>query len=74
MSRIVADLRAFATQYLRSKVGAFFAFAFPILLILLFGAIFTSSEGTMLTMPVQNLDDGPYSVALLQSLNNTGVV
>ena len=74
MSRIIADLKGFATQYLRSKVGAFFTFAFPILLILLFGAIFTSSEGTKLTMPVQNLDDGPYSVALLQSLNNTGVV
>jgi ABC-2 type transport system permease protein len=74
MSRIIADLKGFATQYLRSKIGAFFAFAFPVLLILLFGAIFTSSEGTMLTIPVQNLDDGQYSVALLQSLNDTGVV
>jgi ABC-2 type transport system permease protein len=74
MSRIVADIRGFAKMYLRSWVGAFFTFAFPILLILLFGAIFTSSEGTKISMPIQNMDNGPYSKIFLSALNDTGVI
>ena len=74
MSRVLADVKAYTRQYLRSKVGAFFAFAFPILLILLFGAIFTSSEGTKLTLPVQNLDQGPLGDQFMDALNETGIV
>jgi ABC-2 type transport system permease protein len=74
MSRILADVKSYSKMYLRSWVGAFFTFAFPILLILLFGAIFTSSEATTIKMPVQNLDDGPFSQAFLNALNETGVV
>jgi len=58
MNRIFVDLIASGRQYLRSKVGAFFTFFFPILLILLFGAIFTASQSGKVTIPVQNLDDG----------------
>ena len=43
MKRILADVSAFGRQYLRSRVGTFFALAFPVILILLFGAIFSSS-------------------------------
>ncbi len=73
MSRIAADIKYFGIGYLRSKTGAFFAFFFPILLILLFGAIFTATP-TKLNLPVQNLDDGPYSQALISILNGTGLV
>lgn len=73
MSRITSDLIGFGRQYLRSKTGAFFAFFFPILLILLFGAIFTSS-GSKVTLPVQDLDDGLHSQELLIALNGTGLV
>ena len=73
MSRIITDIVGFGRQYMRSKTGAFFAFFFPILLILLFGSIFTSSS-TKVTLPVQNLDDGPYSQALLSVMNDTGLV
>ncbi len=73
MSRITSDILGFGKQYMRSKTGAFFAFFFPILLILLFGSIFTSSS-TKVTLPVQNLDDGPYSQALLSVMNETGLV
>jgi ABC-2 type transport system permease protein len=73
MSRITSDIVGFGKQYMRSKTGAFFAFFFPILLILLFGAIFTSSS-TKVTLPVQNLDNGPYSQALLSVMNDTGLV
>jgi ABC-2 type transport system permease protein len=74
MSRILADIRGFGKMYLRSWVGAFFTFAFPILLILLFGAIFTNTANSKIGIPVQNLDDGVYSKIFLESLNSTGVV
>ncbi len=73
MSRILADIVGFGKGYLRSKTGAFFAFFFPILLILLFGAIFSTSS-TKVTLQVQNLDDGQYSQNLLTILNQTGFV
>ncbi len=75
MNRILVDLSASAKQYLRSKVGAFFTFLFPILLILLFGAIFTNTGSTSITLPVQNLDSsGVHSYEFIASLNLTGVV
>ena len=73
MSRILTDILGFGRQYIRSKTGAFFAFVFPILLILLFGAIFTQSS-TRVTLPVQNLDDGQASQDILSILNKTGLV
>ena len=44
MSRILADLKAFALQYLRNPFGAAFSIGFPLLLIVVFGAMFTPSE------------------------------
>jgi len=74
MSRIYSDIIGFGKQYLRSKVGAFFGFIFPILLILLFGAIFTAGGDQKVTLPVQNLDGGPYSLALIENMTLTGLV
>lgn len=74
MSRILADIKGFGRQYLRSKVGAFFTFAFPILLILLFGAIYSASGTQKVSLPVQNLDGSSFSVAYLNELNNTTLV
>ena len=74
MSRILADIKGFGRQYLRSKIGAFFTFAFPILLILLFGAIYSASGTQKVSLPVQNLDGSSYSVAYLNELNNTTLV
>lgn len=74
MSRICSDLVGFGKQYMRSKVGAFFGFIFPILLVLLFGAIFTASGDQKVTLPVQNLDGGPYSLALIENMTATGLV
>src|SRR5205823_5899711 len=53
MNRVLADIKAFGIQYLRSRVGTFFALVFPILLILLFGAIFGSSGTSRATLFVQ---------------------
>lgn len=73
MSRIIADVVGFGKGYMRSKTGAFFAFLFPILLVGLFGAIFTAGSSKV-SLPVQNLDDGPYSQEVLSTLNRTGLV
>lgn len=74
MSRITSDIKGFGKQYLRSKVGAFFSFIFPILLVLLFGAIFSSSGDQKVTLPIQNLDEGPYSLALIENITATDLV
>jgi len=72
MNKILSDTISFGRQYLRTKVGAFFAFIFPILLIVLFGAVFSSGEGTGVSLPVQNLDPGPFSQVLMDILEQTG--
>lgn len=79
MRRVIADFLAFGKQYMRSKVGAFFAFAFPVLLILLFGAIFSTSESVEVTLHVQNLDvqgDTPSNASLdfIKALENTSML
>ena len=74
MNRFLADVKAFGTQYLRARTGAFFAFAFPIILILLFGAIFSESGSSKITLFVQDLDDTPVSHAFITGLNNTTVI
>lgn len=74
MSRLLADAASFGRQYLRSKTGAFFAFIFPILLVLLFGAIFSGMGGTSLELPVQDQDESQLSVSLREALNGTELV
>jgi ABC-2 type transport system permease protein len=73
MSRFLADLKAYAKIYTRSKAGMFFTFILPIMLMVLFGAMFSQSGGGV-SLPVQNLDGGPASVAFLDALNKTGAV
>ncbi|MDA4113809.1 MAG: ABC transporter permease [Thaumarchaeota archaeon] len=71
--RIKADLTAFARGYTRSRVGLFFSLAFPIILILLFGAIFSGSGNSAVPVYVQNQDgSSPGSMAFIQALNSTG--
>ena len=79
MNRILADAGAFGTQYLRSRTGTFFALAFPVLIILLFGAIFSGSGTASLPLYVQNLDVTstgmtPASLAFIKALNQTNIL
>ncbi|HII40619.1 MAG TPA: ABC transporter permease [Thermoplasmata archaeon] len=74
MNRILADLLSFGRQYMRSRVGAFFTFIFPILLILLFGAIFTQGGSGAFTLTTQDIDNTTLSHAYIDALNNTGLV
>ena len=72
MNRILADLNAYGKMWWRTKVGPFFTFAFPVLLIVLFGAIFSSSN-TMVNIHVQDLDESPTSAAFIAALNGTNL-
>jgi ABC-2 type transport system permease protein len=73
--RIRADLVTFTRGYLRSRVGLFFSLAFPIILILLFGAIFSGGSSGPITVYAQNQDgSGQVSGAFIHALNSTGTV
>lgn len=73
--RVAAYFPAFAKGYVRNPLGLFFALIFPVILILIFGAVFSNTGSSEVPLAVQNLDDGsPASVAFLAALNQTGVV
>ena len=59
--RIYADFRVFSVGYLRNKFGLFFGLIFPVVLILIFGAIFSGGTTGTVTVYVQNQDMGPFT-------------
>src|SRR5271169_424202 len=71
--RIRADLINFARGYTRSRIGLFFGLAFPVILILLFGAIF-AGNGSPAIVYAQNQDNGSVGAQFLQVLNSTGAL
>ncbi len=74
MKKVLAETFTYGKQYLRTRIGAFFTFIFPVLLILLFGAVFTNVGTSTISLPVQDKDDSTLSHLFLSSLNDTGVV
>jgi ABC-2 type transport system permease protein len=70
IKRVLADLRLFGRGYIRNGVGLFFGLIFPVILIILFGAIF-SGGASATTVYVQNQDTGPVSLQFVQALNGT---
>ena len=73
--RIAADLKITARGYLRNPVALFFALVFPLILILLFGLIFSGGSAGPVTIYTQNFDhQSPASQAFLSALNNTSAV
>jgi ABC-2 type transport system permease protein len=72
--RIVSDLRLFGRGYLRNAAGLFFGLIFPVILIIIFGAIFSSGFSGTVTLYVQNQDDGQVSTQFVDALNQTGTV
>lgn len=72
--RIWADFTVFARGYFRNPAALFFSLIFPIILILLFGLIFSSPSGPV-TLYTLNLDhNSPVSQEFLSALNQTGAV
>ncbi len=72
--RILADLKVFVRGYTRSKIGLFFSLVFPIILILLFGAIFSGGNGGPINVYVQNRDGGSASTVFISELNSSKTV
>ncbi|HXQ95275.1 MAG TPA: ABC transporter permease [Thermoplasmata archaeon] len=73
--RIGADFKVFSRGYIRNRVGLFFALVFPIILIGLFGLIFSATGSSTVTLYTENFDHhSPASVAFLSALNQTGAV
>jgi ABC-2 type transport system permease protein len=70
----MSDLRVFGRGYLRNAAGLFFGLIFPVVLILIFGAIFSSGFSGTITVYVQNLDTGPVSNYFLGNLTRTGTI
>lgn len=68
---MLAELKVYARGNLRSREGFFFTLIFPIILILLFGAIFSGGGTSKTTVYVQNLDSGPLGTTFVSVLNGT---
>jgi ABC-2 type transport system permease protein len=72
---IGADLKVVVRTYFRNPVALFFSLFFPIILIALFGLIFSSVGSGSVTLEVINEDhNSPVSAAFLKALNSTTVV
>jgi ABC-2 type transport system permease protein len=81
IKRIASDFRVFSRGYLRNKFGLFFGLVFPVMLILIFGAIFSENSAGRVTLYAQNQDTGPFptpqmdiATQFLDALNSTDVV
>jgi ABC-2 type transport system permease protein len=56
VKRIYSDFKVFSRGYLRNKFGLFFGLIFPVILILIFGAIFSGGSTGTANVYAQNLD------------------
>ncbi|MDD1767636.1 MAG: ABC transporter permease, partial [Methanomassiliicoccales archaeon] len=73
-NRIIVALKGEAKGFYRNKSTMFWTIAFPLLLILLFGAIFSAGGGGTYDLYVQDLSDSPASHQFLEAVNQTGSV
>jgi ABC-2 type transport system permease protein len=75
LRRLKADLVVFGRGYMRSRVGLFFSLIFPIILILIFGAIFSGGSSGPIPVYVQNQDgSSPVSLGFVNALNSTTAI
>src|SRR5208283_4879416 len=79
--RILSDFKVFSRGYLRNRFGLFFGLIFPVILILIFGAIFSGSGSSPVNVYVQNQDTGPFASPqmniaqqFVNSLNSSGTI
>lgn len=73
VNRIWAELKVSSRGFIRSRIGLFFALIFPMILILLFGAIFSGTSAPTGAY-VQNLDGTPVSAQFISYLNSTHLI
>src|SRR5208283_4598846 len=73
LKRTFSDLSLFRREYLRNRIGLFFALIFPIILILIFGAIFSGGNSSIQVYAQNQDNNSPTSVAFLNAMNVTGI-
>ena len=75
LKNIIADLKKYARNYMRSTTAIFFVFIFPLILMLIFGSIFSGNSSSSVPLYVQNLDtSGNLSTNFISALNSTQIV
>jgi len=81
VKRIISDFKVFSRGYFRNKFGLFFGLVFPVMLILIFGAIFSGDSSGTIEVYIQNQDTGPFSIPqmdiatqFLDAINSSGTV
>ena len=76
--RIYSDFKVFSRGYLRNKFGLFFGLIFPVILILIFGAIFAGGSSGTIEVYAQNQDNGAFGQnigeSFLSALNESTTV
>ena len=80
--RIVSDFKVFSRGYLRNKFGLFFGLVFPVILILIFGAIFAGGSTGKVNVYAQNLDTVAFpspegqnlGASFLKALNDSSTI
>src|SRR5512133_3269390 len=76
--RIYSDFKVFSRGFLRNKFGLFFGLIFPVVLIVIFGAIFSGGGSGTTTVYAQNLDTGfmgqNIGNTFLSALNESGTI
>ncbi len=77
--RIASDFKVFSRGYLRNKFGLFFGLIFPVILILIFGAIFSGGSSGTINVYVQNLDtnappQADIAAQFLNQLNSSATI
>lgn len=71
---IFNDFIASMKQWMRSKGTVFWTILFPILLILIFGSIFSGSDEITYEFCVQDLDESTYSAQFIDILENISML
>ncbi|MBX8643573.1 MAG: ABC transporter permease, partial [Thermoplasmata archaeon] len=75
LSRVLSDLNVYARNFKRGREGIFFTFIFPVILIAVFGAIFSGGSSGAVPLYVQNLNGHTPAVSeFLDALNSTHLV
>jgi ABC-2 type transport system permease protein len=75
MKRTIIIFKAVTKNWLRSRSGLFFSIMFPVLLLLVFGAVFGGQETSTYSLLIQNLDINgtptELSESFVEALNST---
>jgi ABC-2 type transport system permease protein len=71
LRRIAANLTVDLKEFVRNKAAVFWTIMFPILLILMFGFIFSGEDDITYDLPIQDRDGGNWSKALTFIINET---